>query len=72
MLLAKVSVGKILKWHHYQNNFDKILTIASDYGLKLNEILSESFEQRVVRKFKNYTREIDKLFDEYDNWEESE
>ncbi len=50
----------------------KIIELSSDYSLQLQEIVSESFDKTVSRKFSRATAEIDTLFAMYDEWQSNE
>ena len=51
----------------------KITELAREYNLDFNKILMETFGQdaKVIKDFIKITDKIDKIFDEYDKWKET-
>jgi len=55
-----------------RDEFETILNLTKEYGLKFQEILKDTFEKKVVRKINRAIEDIDNLFEAYDKWEKNE
>ncbi len=49
-----------------------ILDISNQYGVKLKEIVADSFNRRIYRKISRSLNEINEIFEEYDKWQARE
>ncbi len=65
-------VEAVLKRDISRENFMRILELTSDYGLKLNEIVADTFGGSTARKVQKATNEIDRLFQACDEWMQNE
>lgn len=65
-------VNTVVKEDVTRDEFETILNLTKEYGLKFQEILEDTFEKKVVRKINSAIEDIDNLFESYDKWEKNE
>lgn len=49
-----------------------MIGLTSEFGLKLQEIIEDSFDKRIIRRFNRAMDEINTLFKAYDDWQTRE
>ncbi len=65
-------IDAVLEKDISEENLLRIVELTTDYGLKLNEIVADTFKGRTAKKINKATQEIDKLFKAYDDWMNAE
>ncbi|UYP44472.1 hypothetical protein NEF87_000757 [Candidatus Lokiarchaeum ossiferum] len=55
-----------------RNDLMNLMEITDEYGLKLQDIINETFDKRVARKINRAINQIDDIFKEYDLWQSNE
>jgi len=55
-----------------REEFEGILKLTKEYGLKFQDILADTFDKKIVRKINRAIQDINNLFSSYDNWQKNE
>ena len=55
-----------------KEELEKMIELTSDFGLKLEEIVMETFEGKTAKEVKRLMADIDNLFELYDEWQKNE
>ncbi len=62
-------IDKVLEKDIKREEFNNLIELTSEYGLKLQDIVNETFEGRITRDVRRLTNEIDQSFKAYDEWQ---
>jgi MFS transporter, Spinster family, sphingosine-1-phosphate transporter len=65
-------VTTVLNSNISKEELESMIELTSEYGLKLQDIVMETFEGKTAKEIKKLTEDIDILFKEYDEWQTNE
>ncbi|MHA1719189.1 MAG: MFS transporter [Promethearchaeota archaeon] len=65
-------VNTVLKEDISRDELSSLFELTTDYNLKMTYVVEDTFDRRLWRKFSRVMREIDDLFEEYDEWQNQE
>jgi hypothetical protein len=74
MLKEKITsvINTVLGKEITHDELNNVIELTSEYGLKIQDIVTDSFDGKVVREIKKLIEEIDKLFKAYDEWQSNQ
>jgi len=65
-------VNTVLKEDISRDELSSLFELTTDYNLKMTYVVEDAFGRKLYRKFSRVMREIDDLFEEYDEWQSQE
>ena len=65
-------VNTVLKEDVSREELSSLFELTTDYNLKMTYVVADTFGRKIYRKFSRVMREIDDLFEEYDEWQSQE
>ncbi len=65
-------VNTVLKEDVSRDELSSLFELTTDYNLKMTYVVEDTFGRKLYRQFSRVMREIDDLFEEYDEWQSQE
>ncbi|WP_457559471.1 MFS transporter [Candidatus Harpocratesius sp.] len=65
-------IHSLLREDLTMKQLQSVIALTSEYGLKLQDIIEESFDKRILRRFQRAMNQINNLFRAYDEWQTRE